>query len=603
MTFSKYISNSMSYVNGRMSRFVSYLLVLSGSLGLLHGQDVAHRVEGRNVISEMVIYQESPKSETVWAGVKFEIKPEWHIYSNVESDTGLPTTLTWTLPEGLSAGETLYPESTRYENEGFVDFIYEDEVILWAKLTVTDPSLLESGPHQIRVFAEWLECKTMCIPGSGEMSINWDPKVDYTHSDLAASIQEVTTFVNGASTDPLKESSAGSNFLALIAFAFVGGLILNLMPCVFPVIGLKIMGFVEQAGQDSRKIMVHGLTFTSGVVVSFWVLSGLLLILRASGQQLGWGFQLQEPWFNYALILLLFGFALSLNGVFEFGMSMIGMGSKLSNKDGMSGSFLSGVMATVVATPCSAPFLAPALGAALALSPVQSLILFTVIGLGLSTPYLLLSMFPSVLNKMPRPGAWMETFKQFMAFPLYATVAYLVWSLFGQIDEGNQFNLLLGLVLIGMGLWIFGRWSSPVKSKNTRRFGAAVALLVIVGGVVLGHPRDKDDFWQPWSPEVVKQHVTEEKTVYVDFTARWCATCQANKKIVFGNQDVLDTFEEKGVVALKADWTNRDDRITRRLEELGKAAVPVNLVYKDGSLEPQILPELLNPQLVLEAIE
>ena len=393
-----------------------------------------------------------------------------------------------------------------------------------------------------------------------------------------------------------------SNFPLLLLLAFVGGMILNLMPCVFPVIGLKIMGFVEQAGQDKRKIMLHGLVFTAGVLISFWLLSSLLLLLRAGGEQLGWGFQLQEPWFNYALILLMLAFALSLNGVFEFGMSAIGMGGELQRKSGISGSFFSGVLATVVATPCSAPFLAPALGAALALAPWQAMLLFTFIALGLSTPYLLLSAFPGILKVLPKPGAWMETFKQFMAFPLYGTVAYLLWALLGQIDDANQLNLLLSLALFAMAFWVYGRWAAPHRKKRVRNTAILSAFAMLVFSVWFGHPKQKKEFWQPWSPEAVARYVEEGKTVYVDFTARWCATCQLNKRVVFGSEEVLQAFEKGEVVALKADWTNRDERITKRLKALGKAAVPVNLVYKNGENEPVILPEVLTPGIVLKAI-
>jgi len=398
------------------------------------------------------------------------------------------------------------------------------------------------------------------------------------------------------------KNRADGSLLLLLPLAFLGGLILNLMPCVFPVIGLKIMGFVEQAGQDRKKIILHGLVFTSGVLLSFWLLSALLLILRAGGQQLGWGFQLQEPWFNYGLILLMLAFALSLNGVFEFGMSAIGVGSGLQHKSGVMGSFFSGILATVVATPCSAPFLAPALGAALALEPWQAMILFTCIALGLSTPYLLLSLFPGIINRLPRPGAWMETFKQFMAFPLYGTVAYLLWALLGQIDDNSQLNLLLSLTVFAMALWIFGRWGAPHRSLIVRRIAVIFSILLIAISILLGHPKAKKDFWEPWSPETVATYVAEGRTVYVDFTARWCATCQLNKRVVFGSKDVLDAFKQQKIVALKADWTNRDDRITAQLKTLGKAAVPVNLVYKNGENEPVILPEVLTPDIVLKAL-
>ena len=239
------------------------------------------------------------------------------------------------------------------------------------------------------------------------------------------------------------DSSGGVHYrglLGTLALAFIGGLILNLMPCVFPVLGIKILGFVNQAGNDRRKVALHGVMFTVGVLASFWLLAGVLTILRTGGAELGWGFQLQSPIFVFLLSVLLLVFALNLSGVFEFGLSAIGVGVGLQSKSGYSGSFFTGVLAT----PCSAPFLAPALGAALALPTAQSFTIFTAIAIGLSTPYLLLSIFPGAIKILPRPGAWMETFKQFMAFPLYATVGYLVWVLAGQLEQGAMLTALIG---------------------------------------------------------------------------------------------------------------------------------------------------------------
>lgn len=403
-----------------------------------------------------------------------------------------------------------------------------------------------------------------------------------------------------------------------LLLAFLGGLILNLMPCVFPVLGLKILGFVNQAGQQRRKIVAHGVTFTMGVLISFWLLAGALAILRAGGEQLGWGFQLQSAGFVYALAVLLLVFGMNMSGVFEFGL---GATAAVSNapwmqqqKSGYTDSFLTGVLATAVATPCSAPFLAPALGAALAVPPLASFTIFTVIAIGLSTPYLLLSIFPQAVKVLPRPGAWMETFKQFMAFPLYATVGYLIWVLAAQTSEEGFRGVLFSLVLIAMAVWIYGRWNAPGASPGRARFG--VIGLVVVGafGLWLGWPRDLQAgaakpgevpqvVWEPWSPEAVAKLRAEGRTIYVDFTARWCATCQTNKKLVFGSDDVLKTFAEKKVATLRADWTNKDPRITAELAAYQRSAVPFNLIWKPGQDAPAILPELLTPGIVLEAVK
>ncbi len=393
--------------------------------------------------------------------------------------------------------------------------------------------------------------------------------------------------------------------LGTLLLAFVGGLILNLMPCVFPVLGIKILGFVNQAGADRRKVTLHGIVFAAGVLLSFWALAGLLAILRAGGSELGWGFQLQSPAFVFGLAAAMLAFALNMSGVFEFGLTATGIGSQLQSKSGLTGSFLTGVLATVAATPCSAPFLAPALGAALALSTVQSFAIFTAIAIGLSTPYLLLSAFPAAVRILPRPGAWMETFKQAMAFPLYATVAYLVWVLAGQLQETALLSALFGLVLVAMGVWVYGRWNAPGASPGRERFGMGASLVLLALGAWAGWPTPPsptDIVWEKWSPEAVETLRSANRIIYVDFTARWCATCQANKRLVFHSDEVLRAFRDKHIATLRGDWTNKDSQITAELAKYHRGAVPFNLIWFPGHTEPVALPELLTPSIVLDAI-
>jgi thiol:disulfide interchange protein DsbD len=398
---------------------------------------------------------------------------------------------------------------------------------------------------------------------------------------------------------------ASTGLAGTLALAFVGGLILNLMPCVFPVLGIKILGFVNQAGADRRKVTLHGIVFASGVLVSFWVLAAALAVLRAGGSQLGWGFQLQSPAFVFGLAATMLAFALNMSGVFEFGLTATGIGSQLQSKSGLAGSFLTGALATVAATPCAAPFLAPALGAALALPLVQSFAIFTVIAIGLSTPYLLLSAFPSAVKVLPRPGAWMETFKQAMAFPLYATVAYLVWVLAGQVQEAGLLDALFGLVLVALGVWVYGRWNAPGATPGRARFGLFACAVLLVLGAWTGWPRaaaPTDLVWEKWSPEAVEKLRADIRIVYVDFTARWCATCQANKRLVFHSDDVLTAIRAKHVATLRGDWTSKDPQITAELARYGRAAVPFNVIWLPGKQDPVLLPEILTPSAVLDAL-
>ena len=405
-------------------------------------------------------------------------------------------------------------------------------------------------------------------------------------------------------TDASADARGGLS-LRVLLLALVGGLILNLMPCVFPVLGIKVVGFISQAGGDQRKVVLHGLNFAVGVLLSFWVLATLLAVLRAGGAQLGWGFQLQSASFVFVLMAIMLVFALSLSGVFEFGLRATGVGAQLHLKQGYVGSFFTGVLATVVATPCSAPFLAPALGAALALPTSESFVIFTAIAIGLSAPYLLLSAFPRMIAVLPKPGRWMETFKQVMAFPLYATVGYLVWVLAGQTSENGMLATILSLTVIAMGAWLYGRYGGPAASAGRARFASVAALLLLFTGLYVGWPEKAkagDIHWEPWSVQRVAQLQKEGRGIYVDFTARWCATCQANKKLVFGSEKVRDLVQERNIALLKADWTMSDPRITEELARWGRSAVPFNVVYLPGQAQPKVLPELLTPETVLEAL-
>ena len=405
---------------------------------------------------------------------------------------------------------------------------------------------------------------------------------------------------------------APGSLAATLLLALAGGLILNLMPCVFPVLGIKILGFVNQSGNDKSKIVKHGLVFTAGVLLSFWALAGALLALRAGGAQLGWGFQLQSPAFVFAMASFLLIFALNLSGLFEIGLSATGVGGSLQMQEGFAGSFFTGALATLVATPCSAPFLAPALGAALSLSAVESILVFTAIAVGLALPYLLLSIFPQAIKLLPRPGAWMETFKQFMAFPLYATVAWLLWVLAGQTKDDDNALLMIsfGFVLVAMAAWAYGRFGQAHGKPTRQLFGRVFAVVLLAGGLYTGWPKTAETApagsyqvtWEKWSPEAIAAAQTAGKFVYVDFTARWCATCQTNKATIFHSNEVLAALAKDKVVLLKADWTNRDPLITAELARWNRSAVPFNLIYAPGKTDPVILPELLTPARMLEAL-
>ena len=411
----------------------------------------------------------------------------------------------------------------------------------------------------------------------------------------------------GGSGRPADASVGGSTFVAL-AFALLGGILLNLMPCVFPVLGIKLMGFVQHAHGETRAMRVQGLMFFAGALLSFLLLAGVMLALRAGGSQLGWGFQLQSPVVVMLLSVLFFILALNLVGVFEWGAFAQSLTSNLSARGRYADAFLSGVLATVVATPCTAPFMGAAVGATLTQSAGHALLVFAALGVGMALPVLALSFFPALLRKLPRPGAWMETLKQLLAFPLFATVAWLAWVLGAQAGNDAVFALLGGLVVVAMAAWLYGRSERAPAAWRT-----ALALLLCVVGVAVAWPMAHPDNgtvarageldWQPWSEERVRELTAQGRPVFVDFTAAWCVTCQVNKRVALHDDAVMKSFGAHGVVPLKADWTRQDPKITAALAALGRNAVPVYALYLPGESEPRLLPEVLTPSLVLGEIE
>ena len=414
---------------------------------------------------------------------------------------------------------------------------------------------------------------------------------------------------SAVSSEPAVSSAASGLSLSLaLLFAFIGGLILNLMPCVFPVLGIKVLSFVRVAGENPRLLRTQGLLFLAGVVVSFWALAGLLLMLRAGGQTLGWGFQLQSPGFVTALAVLFMLMALNLAGVFEIGLRLQNAAGSVSAKGINAEAFLSGVLATLVATPCTAPFMGSALGFTLSQPPAISLLVFTALALGMAAPVTLLAFVPAWRKWLPKPGAWMETFKQFMAFPLFATVVWLAWVLGAQRGNDAVMQLLAGLLLVALAAWVYGRWSR-VGSK----FAYITTLALLAGGILLAWPDTSkapatarnesaaepgELVWQPYSKALLAQLLAEGKPVFIDFTASWCITCQLNKRVALRNADVVRQFNALGIVPLKADWTNQDPAITAALAEFGRNAVPLYVLYS-GSGPPVVLPEILTPAVVL----
>jgi thiol:disulfide interchange protein DsbD len=651
-------------------------------------------------------------------GLRLRMDEHWHTYWRNPGDSGLPTKIRWTLPEGWKAGPIQWPYPEAQRVGPLLNYGYSGEVMLLTELT--PPADAKPGPVALKADADWLVCKDICIPEKAALALDFavaegeaapvaantelfakaraqlpaDPSGWTAEAARAGNTLTVRVVPAGGAVAPAKvlyfpfrenfidhpapqvmardgngfrlalklvepvpegianadgvfvaESAwpgvsgrkavslavpvvaalptpaapvavpagetGGSLALALV-FAFAGGLLLNLMPCVFPVLGIKVMGFVRHAHGDARALWMQGVVFSVGVLVSFLVLAGLLLALRAGGAELGWGFQLQSPAFVALLAALFFLMALNLFGVFEWGGFAQSMTSNISAQGRYADAFLAGVLATLVATPCTAPFMGAAVGFTLAQPAAVSLGVFAMLGAGMALPVLALSLFPKALARLPKPGPWMETFKQVMAFPLFATVIWLAWVLGAQAGNDAVLSLFAGLLLLGVGAWIYGRWA---RSESLLRFVFAAAFAA--AGLWLSWPganvaapgeaaptaaKPGEIPWQPWTPERLAELRTAGAPVFVDFTAAWCVTCQVNKRVALNREEVVRAFADRGIVPLKADWTNHDPRITAALAELGRNALPVYALYAPGQAQPTLLPEVLTASLIIDEI-
>jgi thiol:disulfide interchange protein DsbD len=420
-----------------------------------------------------------------------------------------------------------------------------------------------------------------------------------------------TAYEVHAPPGPLPAGAPGSeegalNLLRFVSLAFLGGVILNLMPCVFPVLFIKGLYLVESSRHAPKRVRAHGLVYTLGILVSFWIVVALLLGLRAGGRQLGWGFQFQSPGFVAVMALLLFFLGLSLAGMFEIGLTVTNTGSGLAARSGYAGSFFTGVLAVVVATPCTAPFMGAAIGFALAQSAGAAFAVFTALALGLAAPYLLLTFHPVWMRYLPRPGAWMEVLKQATAAPIFATVIWLVWLFASSAGVDALTALLAAFLLLAIAGWILGRWPA-------RRVASAFAITVIVLAVATPlyalwlFPAAETTTasktgWEPYSREAIEQYRAQGRPVFVDFTARWCLSCQVNERAVLNRGDVRRRLHSSGIVLVRADWTKHDESIAAALRELGRSGVPTYVFYPPGQ-PALVLPEVLTPGVVLGALD
>jgi len=700
-------------------------LALATALALpLAGHAATNVVQTERVRAELMAHAPDgvAAGKTVWVGLRIAHQPEWHTYWKNPGDSGLPTSLQWTLPKGVTAGEIAWPVPHKLPLGHLANYGYEGTVLLPVPLTVApdfQPSI--AGDLPIKVKANWLVCRQECIPEEGDFTLSvpvrsstalngpafqasfnaqpqplagksevqvagnaievkvtglpasargqkleffpevgeviepaaewtqawqgdtWTARVPLSpHRSASPSVLPIVLTAGGrgwraepavagqwpratggttaATVSPslaaalrkaggaTPETASSGSSLTLVAALFgalLGGLILNLMPCVFPILAIKVVGFTRHAG-DRRAHRMAGLAYTAGVVASFAALGGLMLALRAAGEELGWGFQLQSPLVVAALAALFTLIGLNLAGVFHFGSVMPSRIATLQARHPAADAFLSGILAVAVASPCTAPFMGASLGLAIGLPAIEALLVFIAIGLGMALPYLAASWVPAVARLLPRPGPWIDTFRKLMAFPMFATVAWLVWVLCQQSGINGAGALLVILVALSMVAWAL-----TLQGRTRAVLGSlAIAVLALVAWSTGSHITDappeqtakaEGGLWQPWQSDRVDQLVDSGQLVFVDFTAAWCVTCQYNKQTTLSRPDVLEDFAAKKIAMLRADWTRRDPAITEALARLGRNGVPVYAFYKKGQA-PVVLTEVLSPSEVKSAI-
>ncbi|MBB87134.1 MAG: hypothetical protein CMP06_07540 [Xanthomonadales bacterium] len=648
--------------------------------------------------------------EPLTVALRLEPDDHWHTYWRNPGDSGLPTRMSWTLPEGLQAGDILWPFPERQPLGPLTNFGYSGEHFLLTEIDI--PDTLEASTLPLVVAASWLVCDDVCIPGSADLTLElpvrdaaqpsqWATALAATRKHIATPLVVPAQYaVDGdrlriqlqpdalgdtanavyfpatpelaSNTDepvfqrtddvleisvgtseylgepptqtehvvvldderavrfqaqligpealvPVEAASApgGSGFSLWLAipFALLGGLILNLMPCVFPVLSIKAVSVAQQSGSKAAHGRAHALFYTGGVVGGFVLLAIGLLVLREAGERIGWGFQLQSPVFVAILAWVMFILGLSLAGAFEVGTRLMGIGDSLTHQGGNRGALITGLLACLVATPCTAPFMGPAMGFAITQPAVIALTVFAALGLGMALPFLLIGFVPAAARLLPRPGAWMLTFKQLMAFPMYLTAVWLIWVLGRQTGVNGMAIGLTGIVLLAFAVWLWGR--RPVSGPQRVVLAAMAWAAVLLAGVLLASPLLRSapaqavettsahgGDWGDYAPDRVAALQANGQAVFVNLTADWCVTCHVNERVALNTGEVIAAMERAGVTRLKGDWTNRDPVITTVLERHDRTGVPLYLLYPGtAGAAPQVLPQLLTPQRVIAAID
>lgn len=599
-----------------ISRIAAALFLASSSLPA-----PAQVHEGKTLVNARLIADvgAAPAGEEFMAGLLLEMAPGWHTYWKDPGDSGLATSIQWDLPPGFEAGEIIWPDPIQIVEPGDIKVnAHLGEVLLMVPIRIAPGTA--PGTRELKARADWLVCETICIPGGADLSLRIEigPRVASpdagTFGRYRAMVPAAPPGLPASAAATVEAAPAGAAPLwRFLLLGLAGGFLLNLMPCVLPVIALKIVGFIKQAGETPGRIFSLGLAFAGGIFAWFLSLAGLVIGFRVAGSELNWAFQFQNPWFLLGMSAVVLLFALNLFGVFEVFLPSRA-GSKLadlSGREGLLGAFLHGAFATLLATPCTGPFFGTALGFAVSQPIPSTLAVFASMALGMSFPYIILCARPGWMRFLPKPGVWMERLKQFMGFLLLATVLWLLWVIGRQRGTDAAGWASAVLLLLGVAGWIKGAFASPTQP----RLGRVAAWIAIAACLAAGTFVAKSRFAraEPDSPpgraqekpfpEILDDALGKGRTVFVDFTADWCLNCKVNERLVLRSPEVRAAFEENGVEFLVADWTRGDPEITALLKSFGRAGVPLYVVYPDGDRSrAKILPELLTIPMVLEAV-
>lgn len=559
-------------------------------------------------------------------GVKLTMQPGWHTYYKDSGDAGIPTKIIWQLPPGFHAHNLYWQKPQHFNDAGIITYGYSQQTII--ATDISPPPQLQEKNIDFRANVKWLSCKEICLPGKADIQlslpvanadqINYDGLKINSDTFSSANIVDKNQPVIEIQSSPSRNNPK-TNLVVYLFFGLIGGFLLNFMPCVLPVVAIKILSLLQQSDvQGSRRAVF---AFSTGIISSFLILGLLIAGLQTAGQKVGWGFQFQQPLFLIFMSCLVLIFALSLFGICEFSFSV---GQKavdqLASKEGFYGDFFKGVLATILSTPCTAPFLGTALGFAFVQSWTITLSIFLAIGIGMSSPYLLLMIAPQYLKYLPKPGDWMTHLKQSFGFVLLATVFWLLSILYYEIPIPSTIAFTYFLLSLAFIVWLLHSFTNLASSQK-RIFGMrALAVLIFICSFYLFiYPYMSTYFVaNPIEPsnaranntdsqfdmQQLNQALTDKKTVFLDFTAKWCLTCQFNELTVLNTPDIQKKLRSLNVLFLKADWTKQDPTVTQLLKRFNRSGVPLYVIFpaKDPT-HPIVLPELITKDLVLQKLD